>query len=107
MKKVKFIFLNALPILAMIALIPLVQSDYILTLLYILIISIAFWVKYNPKDFTVFLVGFCLLTASELIFVSTGVETFTRSTLFGWLPLWLPFLWGYAFVAIKRVALMI
>jgi len=30
------------------------------------------------------------------------VETFVRNSLFGLMPLWLPFLWGYGFVAIKR-----
>ena len=39
---------------------------------------------------------------SEMIFISTGVEIFVRNTLFGLMPLWLPFLWGYGFVAIKR-----
>ena len=39
---------------------------------------------------------------SEAIFISTGVETFIRNSLFGLMPLWLPFLWGYCFVAMKR-----
>lgn len=39
---------------------------------------------------------------SEFFFVSTGVETFVRNTLFGIMPIWLPFLWGYGFVDIKR-----
>ncbi len=39
---------------------------------------------------------------SEYLFIKTGVETFTRNSLFGLMPLWLPFLWAYAFVVIKR-----
>lgn len=46
--------------------------------------------------------GFVVITFFEYIFVSTGVETFVRNSLFGIIPLWLPFLWAYGFVAIKR-----
>ena len=44
---------------------------------------------------------------SEAFFISTGVETFTRTSLLGIMPLWLPVLWGYAFVAIKRAILIL
>lgn len=107
MRKAKFILLNALPILLMIAVIPLIKNDYALTLAYVVIITIAFLIKREQKDFSVFLAGFVLLTISEAIFISTGVETFNRVTLFGLMPIWLPFLWGYAFVAVKRVVLVI
>ncbi len=40
--------------------------------------------------------------ASEYFFISTGVETFIRNSLFGVMPLWLPILWGYGFIAIRR-----
>jgi hypothetical protein len=39
---------------------------------------------------------------SESIFISTGVEKFERNSLFGLMPIWLPFLWAYGFIAIKR-----
>ena len=39
---------------------------------------------------------------AEYFFVSTGAETFLRKSLFGIMPLWLPFIWAYAFVAMKR-----
>jgi hypothetical protein len=42
------------------------------------------------------------MIVSEYLFIKTGVETFNRTTLFGLMPLWLPFLWAYGFVAIKR-----
>ncbi len=86
----------------MIALIPVVENDYILTFLYCVIIAIAFIVHREGKDMLVFCFGFCVMILSEYFFISTGVETFNRHTLFGLMPLWLPFLWGYSFVAIKR-----
>lgn len=103
MTKAKKILLNAIPVLLMIGLIPLVESDYLLTLLYIVVIVIALSIKRTPYDVSVFAAGFVLLTISEYLFIRTGVETFARSSLFGVMPLWLPFLWGYGFIAIKRV----
>ncbi len=102
MQKIISIALNALPILLMIALIPLVQNDFVLTILYIVIIVVALLIKRTPKDFLVLGFGFCIMIVVEYLFVSTGVETFQRNTLFGLMPLWLPFLWSYGFVAIKR-----
>ena len=102
MKKISVIFLNAIPVLVMIALIPFVQNDYILTLVYVGIIAASLAVKYTPHDLLILVFGFFIMIASEYLFVSTGVETFQRNTLFGLMPLWLPFLWSYGFVAIKR-----
>lgn len=100
--KVFQIVLNAIPILLMIGLIPLVGNDYLLTGIYIVIILIALSIKRNRNDLLVLVFGFFIMVASEYLFVSTGVETFQRNTLFGLMPLWLPFLWAYGFVAIKR-----
>lgn len=102
MKKILAILLNAIPILLMILLIIFVKNDYILTGIYILIIIVSFAVKYEKKEYLFFIFGFIIMIISEYLFVSTGVETFVRNSLFGLMPLWLPFLWAYAFVAIKR-----
>ncbi len=87
----------------MIGLIPLIENDYLLTLVYILIISVSLkLINAKRKDYIVLVFGFFIMIISEYIFISTGVETFTRNSLFGIMPLWLPFLWSYGFVAIKR-----
>ena len=86
----------------MIGLIPLVSNDYVLTLLYIVIIVVALALKRTKNDLLVLALGFAIMTIAEYLFISTGVETFNRTILFGLMPLWLPFLWGYGFVAIKR-----
>lgn len=91
----------------MIGLIPIVKDDYVLAATYFLIILISFIIKKEEKDFLVFVFGLVVLTISESLFVSTGIETFASKTLFGMMPLWLPILWGYAFVAIKRSVLII
>ena len=102
MNKAYQIFLNAIPILLMIGLIPFVPNDYILTLMYVIIIAVSLAFKRTPNDILVLAIGFVLMTLFEYLFISTGVETFNRNTLFGLMPFWLPFLWGYGFVAIKR-----
>lgn len=102
MKKSIEIFLNAIPVLIMIGLIPVIQNDYYLALAYLGIIAVAFGMRHTRNDFFVFIFGLVIMIFSEWLFVSTGVETFTRNSLFGLMPIWLPLLWGYGFVAIKR-----
>ena len=102
MKKALNITIIAIPTLIMIGLIPLIINDYLLTAIYAVIIAISLIIKKTKNDILVFVFGFFIMIASEYLFVSTGVETFQRNSLFGLMPLWLPFLWGYGFIAIKR-----
>ena len=99
--------MNAIPAIVMIALIPFVKEDYPLALFYIAIIAFAFFIKREKNETLIFIVGLVVMTASEYLFISTGVETFTRHSLFGIMPLWLPFLWAYVFVTIKRAVLIL
>jgi len=103
MNKASIVFFNAIPIVLMIILIPLIQNDYFLSIAYAIIIIASFFMHYEKKDTFVFIFGFFAMGISELFFVSTGVETFVRNSLFGIMPLWLPIIWAYAFVAMKRV----
>ncbi len=100
--KIRLIFFNALPPLIMLGLIPLVKNDYNLSVIYIAIIIASFYVKKEKNDLIVFVFGFFIMTIFENLFVKTGVETFQRNSLLGVMPLWLPLLWAYGFVAIKR-----
>jgi hypothetical protein len=101
--KTKRVGFYGLTIVAMIALIPLVTNDYYLLLAYILFPLGLYWFCGAEKhDGTAYLFGLIGITISEYFFISTGVETFNRTTLLGVMPLWLPFLWAYAFVVIKR-----
>jgi len=102
MNKTLYILLNTLPVLIMIGLIPLISNDYVLTAIYTAIIVVALLIHREQKDVIVFIFGFLIMIASEYVFISTGVETFVRNSLLGLMPLWLPFLWGYGFIAIKR-----
>lgn len=105
--KMTKIFYNTVPVILMIALIPIITDDFILTGTYILIITISFLIKYDKKDFVFLIFGFFIMTLSEYFFVSTGVEIFVRNSLFGLMPFWLPFLWAYAFVVMKRAIIIL
>lgn len=102
MKKTWHIFLNALPILGMIGLIPLIRDDYALALIDVIIVIASLLIHRETNDLFVFILGFVVMIVCEYLFVSTGVETFDRRTLFGFMPLWLPIVWGYGFIGIKR-----
>ena len=106
-KKTLKIIRECIPVLIMIGLIPLVESDYRLTILYIIIIIISFYIKKEKRDSIFFLFGFFVMILSESVFLSTGVEVFVRNSLFGIMPLWLPFLWAYSFVVMKRALVII
>jgi hypothetical protein len=102
MQKFLTILLYFIPILVMIGLIPLVTNDYILTGLYVGFIIALLNIKREKNDLLALGLGVFGITISEYFFISTGVETFSRTSLLGVMPLWLPFLWGYAFITIKR-----
>jgi hypothetical protein len=96
------VFLYALPVVVMIGLIPLVTNDYALTAIYSVFVIALLLFKNEKNDLLALAFGFIAVSISEFLFVSTGVETFARSSLLGVMPLWLPFLWAYVFVTIKR-----
>lgn len=103
MEKLVKIAIILVPVALMIGLIPYVQNDYLLVFIYALIIIVMLPRLNEKNDTLAFMVGLLGMTISEYFFVSTGVETFTRNSLFGVMPAWLPLLWGYGFVAIKKV----
>ncbi len=94
--------LNVIPIILMLILIPIIKNDYLLSLIYILIIILSFIFKYETKDLLFLFIGLIVMTIGKYFFIKTNVETFNRNTLFNIMPLWLPFLWAYVFVTIKR-----
>ncbi len=96
------IVLNAMPVVLMVALIPLIANDYILAATHLLIAVFSFAIKRERNDGIAYVFGLVAITISEYLFISTGVETFVRNSLFGVMPIWLPLLWAYGFVAIKR-----
>lgn len=102
MNKIKTLLFYALPIVVMIGLIPFIQNEYLLAAIYALCIVALLGIKSEKNDLLFLVFGFVVMTISESLFVSTGVATFARHSLFGLMPFWLPFLWAYVFVTLKR-----
>lgn len=102
MKTARTILINAVPIVLMVGLIPMIQNDVALSLIYIAITIVSLSIKRERRDFSLFAFGLVALLISEYFFIYTGVETFSRRSLLGVMPLWLPILWGYSFIAIRR-----
>jgi hypothetical protein len=96
------IILNVVPIVFMIALIPVIASDYTLLAVYVLIALASLVIAHEKYDWLAYALGLVVMTVSEYFFIQTGVETFHRVSLLGVMPVWLPALWAYAFVALKR-----
>jgi hypothetical protein len=103
MSRTRYILRTILPIVLMIALIPYVKSDAFLAVLYLLIIGLMLLYRYEKHDLLALLIGIVVMTLSESFFISQGVEIFAHTSLFGLMPIWLPLLWGAAFIAIKRI----
>jgi hypothetical protein len=101
-KTLKIIF-EAVPVIIMIFLIYIIKNDFILLGCFTLIIFASFFIKLEKKDILVFFFGVIIMTFFEFIFIGAGVEIFLRNSFFEIMPIWLPILWGYGFVAIKRI----
>lgn len=86
----------------MILFIPFIKNDYTLTVIYIFFILSALIAERDKADYILLVIGLFGLTLGEYLFVSMGVETFNRNTLFGVMPFWLPFLWAFIFLSLKR-----
>lgn len=89
----------------MIALVPYVRNDFALAGIYLIIIAISA-IRYSRKDFIFLVLGFLIFLGGEYLFISTGVEVFERRTLLGAMPVWLPLLWAYIFVTMRRGVLL-
>ena len=89
--------------IGMIVLIPFIKNDISLTGIYIVLIAGFLIAKNEKADILFLLVGLFGLMGGEYLFISMGVETFSRKTLLGVMPLWLPFLWVFIFLSMKRV----
>jgi len=107
MNKFLRILIQVIPVILMIVLVPLIKNDYYLLAADAAIIVIALFIKYEKRDWVFLLFGFFIMIISEYIFTSTKVETFNRNSLFGLMPIWLPFLWAYSFIVLKRAIMIL
>lgn len=103
----KFAFLESIPvIIGKILLVLFWKNNILLTFLYLLIILMAFKIKYEKREIFIFLLGAIVGLAIEISSVFVGFERFSQPLILG-IPLWMPLTWGYGFVVIKRVSIAI
>lgn len=78
-------------------------NEMIFTLTIILILLINFKIKYNKGEWTLFFIGLLLGFFIEVILgLVYRMQYWENSILLG-VPLWLPIVWGYAFVFMRRI----
>jgi len=78
-------------------------DELIFTGAIILILLINFKIKYNKGEWTLFFLGFLLGLFIEVVLgLFYRMQYWENPSLLG-VPLWLPFVWGYAFVFIRRI----
>ena len=94
--------MSMLPVFVMIALIPLIRNDVALTGVYLLFILVTLAMRLDKRDVVFLATGLVVPTIGELLFVATGAEIFTRDSLIFGIPIWLPLLWGYVFIMMRR-----
>lgn len=102
MRKGWTILIYFLTIVLMIGLIPFFTNDTTLSVVYCVFIIVLMMVRSEKNDWLALFLGLVGVTICEYFFVSTGEEIFVRHSLFNIMPLWLPLLWAYVFVVIKR-----
>ena len=103
MQHAKAIALAVIPALIMIGLIATLRDEVLVSGLFVVIIAISLAVHYERHDWIFILIGFFIYPVFEYLFVSTGLEVFSERGLLGVMPLWMPLLWAWGAVAIKRV----
>lgn len=80
-----------------------IKGEILLTLGFALIVLVNFFVKYHKREWLLFALGFF----SGIFFEVLGdvlfkLQYWAHGSLFG-LPFWLPLMWGFGFVAMRRI----
>lgn len=93
--------LEAIPVLLMILLIPLMASELNMTGLYLAIILVSLLIKYERGDLMLLLSGLIISTLFFEILIFFKIIQFTTASLIN-LPIWFPLIWAHGFILIKR-----
>ena len=104
MRKLTKVFIETLPILFGIFLSYLFWQDNVLLLIIYLVLTLGLIYFHKDKpEFIIFAYGILIGAIVEVIGTQiSGYQSFTKPD-FGGIPIWLPIVWGYGFVAMKRI----
>jgi hypothetical protein len=83
------------------------HNNLLLAVLYVLAIVVFLKIEYHRGDIHALIIGCIVGFAVEAIGTSVaGYQSFANPDFFG-IPMWLPIVWGYGFLFMKRVGVII
>ena len=108
MSKIVKVFIETLPILFGILLSYLFwQNNFLLLAIYLILTVVLILWRGDNTEFAIFAYGIIIGGIVEIIGTEvSGYQSFTNPNFFG-VPIWLPIVWGYGFVAMKRVGFIL
>ena len=69
----------------------------------LVLIVLTFLIRYDANEWKVLLTGICLGILFEIAGDAVYKVQFWENGSFFGIPLWLPFMWGYGFICIRRI----
>lgn len=83
------------------------ENSILLTFIYLALIGILLFIKYKPGDLFSLCYGAVLGFAIEVFETNiTRIHTFAHADFLG-MPMWMPIVWGYGFMLMKRIGIII
>ncbi len=97
------IFYEVLPMFCALIIFIFIKNEYLIALGVLALLLITFKIKYYKNEWKVYvfgvLTGFFFEIAGDYIY---KLQYWENASLFG-IPIWLPLLWGYGFIFIRRI----
>lgn len=96
-----------MPLLIAFVIVWFIQQELVITLILFVLIGLSFKLSYEKNEWRLLIfgiiLGIILEIGSDQIL---KLQFWSEGMLFG-IPLWLPFMWGYGFVLIRRIGNLI
>ncbi|HBD24428.1 MAG: hypothetical protein A2566_01385 [Candidatus Zambryskibacteria bacterium RIFOXYD1_FULL_40_13] len=106
-KNIKKILIQLGLLILAFVLLGIVRNEYVFTVIVIFLIGVSLKMDYHKNEWALLLLGFVLGFFIEVIMgLFYRFQHWDNASLLG-VPIWLPLVWGYAFVLIRRVGALI
>ena len=79
------------------------QNELIVALWILFLTAAAFYLEYHKNEWKLFLAGIIIGTIIEIGGDAIAKMQFWDDASFFGIPLWLPLIWGYGFIFIRRI----
>lgn len=102
-KNNKSLIIEVILLIFSILLIGAIRQEILITFAMIILVFLCFFLEYHKREWTLFIIGMLLGVILELGGnLAYKLQYWNVDSLLG-IPLWLPLLWGYAFVFVRRI----